>query len=269
MTAESSRADAVRRTLPSHFVEKSPLTDTAGVSWAGRDYSVSPFPDDDGSCPPAVAAALEAARTDADPDHRGLAGALRGTRVLVPIMATATEKGITAHGLTGDNGADMAMAILEGADGSRALPLFTSTAALAAWRTDARPVPVVIEQAAQAAVQEECTSLLLDPGADPAAPPIVLQRSILWALAQGRAWVPPHDDDEVRAELGRLLPSVPQIIGLTPVAGASAELELRLRLVPGLDAEQVRGVVAVFSQALGSSELIAERVSSVRMALVP
>ena len=39
------------RALPAHFQEKSPLTDTAGVPWAGRDYTVSPFPGDDGSMP--------------------------------------------------------------------------------------------------------------------------------------------------------------------------------------------------------------------------
>ena len=114
------------RSLPSHFREKSPLTDTAGVPWSGRDYAPSPFPEDDGSTPPALAAALDAYRRGEDPHRRELVAALSASRVLVPIMAVATEKGTTAHGLTGDNGADMAMVSITAPDGTRVLPLFTS-----------------------------------------------------------------------------------------------------------------------------------------------
>ena len=140
--AAGDRAAAVRRTLPAHFRDKNALADTAGVSWAGRDYATSPFPGDDGSAPAPLAAALAAVRAGHDADLRRLAAALRGTRLLVPIMAEATEKGTTAHGLTGDNGADMAMVSITAPDGTTVLPLFTSAAALSAWRTDARPVPV-------------------------------------------------------------------------------------------------------------------------------
>src|SRR5699024_2318482 len=69
---------------------------------------------------------------------------------------------------------------------------------------DARPVPVVAPQAAQAAVQEGCTSLLLDP-ATPAEEggPVLLPRSVLWALAQGRDWLPPHEDPALARALER------------------------------------------------------------------
>ncbi|WP_262424175.1 SseB family protein [Brachybacterium sp. Z12] len=157
----------------------------------GARLQRQPLPGDDGSVPAELAAALSAHSSGLDPDREHLVAALAAARVLVPIMAVATETGTTAHGLTGDNGADMAMVSITAPDGTTVLPLFTSVAALSAWRNDARPVPVVAPQAAQAAVQEGCTALLLDP-ATPSEEggPILLPRSVLWALAQGRTWIP-------------------------------------------------------------------------------
>jgi hypothetical protein len=264
-----ARAEQARRTLPAHFREKSPLTDTAGVSWAGRDYTVSPFPGDDGSAPAPLAEALRAHRAGEDPHRRALVAALADSRVLVPIMAVATETGTTAHGLTGDNGADMAMVSITAPDGTTVLPLFTSVAQLSAWRSDARPVPVVAPQAAQAAVQEGCTALLLDP-ANPAEEggPVLLPRSVLWALGQGREWIPPHEDPQLAEELERLGTSASaEVRGLSARAGGSAEVDLHLRLRPGLTAEEVSAVVSQVTQALGASQLVAERISSMRLVL--
>jgi len=267
--AEPSAGERAQRTLPAHFREKSPLTDTAGVTWEGRDYSVSPFPGDDGSAPAPVAAALAAHRAGEDPHRRQLVAALGAARVLVPIMAVATETGTTAHGLTGDNGADMAMVSLTAPDGTTVLPLFTSVGALAAWRSDARPVPVVGAQAAQAAVQEGCTALLLD-AATPEAEggPVLLPRSVLWALAQGREWIPPHED----AELARALRQVAaeaseQVVGLEARAGERAEVDLHLQLRPGLTAGEVRAVVDAVTARLGTEEIVAERISSLKLVL--
>ena len=257
-----------RRDLPAHFVEKSPLTDTAGVPWKGRDYAVSPFPGDDGSTPADVAAALAAHRAGQDPHRRALVAAIAGSRLLVPIMAVATEEGETAHGLTGDNGADMAMVSLTAPDGSRVLPVFTSAAALSAWRREARPVPVLAAQAAQAAVQEGCTSLLLDASAlEDDRVPIQLPRSVLWALAQGRAWIPPHEDPELAAELDAIAAAVPSVLALAATPGERTEVVLRVRLEDGLDRDGVQGVVTDLSARLGASTLVAERISSLTLAL--
>lgn len=272
VAARGERAEQARRALPAHFREKSPLTDTAGVPWKGRDYSVSPFPEDDGSCPPRLAAALEAHRRGEDPHRTALVSVLAESRLLVPIMAVATEEGTTAHGLTGDNGADMAMVTLSGADGTDALPIFTSTAQLAAWQQQARPVPVVAPQAAQAAVQESCTALLLDP-ADAEHGPLLLQRSILWAVGQGRTWVPPHQDEEVRRALAEAATQVPAVLALEPepgpglTGGHGAEVVLRARLEGGLDEVGIRRTVQGISTALAASTVIAERISALKLAL--
>lgn len=259
-SAASTPAERARRTLPSHFLEKSTRTDTAGVSWEGRDYSVSPFPDDDGSTPAPLARALARHEAGEDPELVEVAAALAGSRVLVPIMAVATETGTTAHGLTGDNGADMAMVSITAPDGTRVLPLFTSTSALADWRRDARPVPVVAPQAAQAAVQEGCTELLLDGS-------LRLQRSILWALAQGRTWVPAHADPELAAELAQIAEHTSGVLGLEARPGRRAEVDLAVRLVAGLDRAGVDAVVQDLSGRLGASVLVAERISSLALRL--
>lgn len=265
----SEGGEQARRSLPSHFREKSPLTDTAGVSWEGRDYSVSPFPGDDGTTPEALAAALAAHRAGEDPHRRRLVAALAASRVLVPIMAVAAGTDTTAHGVTGDNGADMAMVSITAPDGTTVLPLFTSVTALGAWRSDARPVPVVAPQAAQAAVQEGCTALLLDP-ATPAEEggPLLLPRSVLWALAQGRDWIPPHLDPELAERLARLgAEASDAVVGLVARAGERAEVDLHLQLRPGLTAPEVREVVDAVTARLGREQIVAERISSLRLVL--
>lgn len=268
-TETSEPGDRARRTLPAHFREKSALTDTAGVTWEGRDYTVSPFPGDDGSIPAPLADALAAHRAGQDPHRQQLVAALGSARVLVPIMAVATETGTTAHGLTGDNGADMAMVSITAADGTAVLPLFTSVTALSAWRSDARPVPVVAPQAAQAAVQEGCTALLLDPATPPEeGGPVLLPRSVLWALAQGRDWLPPHEDPELARALERIgHEAAAEVQSLTARAGESAEVDLHVQLRPGLTAEQVRSVVDAVTARLGTEEIVAERISSLRLVL--
>jgi len=265
---QEPRQSPTHRDLPAHFVEKSPLTDTAGVPWKGRDYAVSPFPGDDGTTPADVAAALAAHRAGEDPHRRALVAAIAGTRLLVPIMAVATEEGETAHGLTGDNGADMAMVSLTAPDGTRVLPVFTSAAALSAWRREARPVPVLAAQAAQAAVQEGCTALLLDASApEHDGGPIQLPRSVLWALAQGRTWIPPHEDPELAAELDAIAAAVPAVLALAATPGERTEIVLRVRLEDGLDRDGVQTVVTDLSARLGASTLVAERISSLTLAL--
>lgn len=263
-----SAADDARRALPAHFVEKSPLTDTAGVPWKGRDYAVSPFPEDDGSAPERLAAALAAAGGPADPDRRELVAALAASRLLVPIMAVATEKGTTAHGLTGDNGADMAMVSITAPDGTRILPVFSSVAALAAWQRSARPVPVLAPQAAQAAVQEGCTALLLDPasaGADGSG--VGFPRSVLWALAQGRDWIPPHADPEVASVLERVAAETPAVRALRAARGTAREVDLHLRLEPGLSREHLQQVIGAVTARLGAEQIIADRITSLRLVL--
>lgn len=118
------------------------------------------FAGDDGSADPRLAATLTAyadAR-DAVPVLR----ALRESRLLVPVVAVLGEVEHDEAGLAHDKTSDMATVLLTGADGRQALLAFSSLETLAAWRPDARPVPVSAVDAAKAAVSEGAAALLID-----------------------------------------------------------------------------------------------------------
>ncbi|MCT2150508.1 SseB family protein [Dermabacter vaginalis] len=257
----------VARTLPAHFTAKDQLTDTAGTPWHGRDLTPSHFPDDVGERGENVAGALEAFDAGADPTRERLVAALAGTRVLIPIQAIATETAETERGLTADNASDMAMVKLQLRDGQVALPVFTNVAALSAWNPEARPVPMVLEQAAQSAVAEGCTCLAVDLGRE--GTPIVLRRSALWAIAQGRPWHAPHHDALVREEIAAIVHAVDGLEGAEPLPGEERELELRLALTPGLDRQALDALMSRVQTFLAHSRVIAERVSSLKITVTP
>lgn len=257
----------VARTLPAHFAAKGKHADTAGTPWHGRDLTPSHFPGDMGERNEAVATALEALDAGEDPTRERLVAALAGTRILIPIQAIATETAETENGLHADNASDMAMVKLRMRDGQVALPIFTSLEALAAWSPEARPVPMVLEKAAQSAVAEGCTCLAVDLGRE--GTPLVLRRSALWALAQGRPWRAPHNDDLVRSEIAALVHAADGLEGAEPLPGEERELELRLALTPGLDRQALDALMSRVQTFLAHSRVIAERVSSLKITVTP
>lgn len=115
------------------------------------------FPDDNGLVDPALQAAFEAS----EHGEHAVLGALGGARVFVPIVAMLGQ--VPADG---DKEADMAAVFMTGADGRRALLAFSSLATMAAWDLQARPVAVFGQAAAQAALAEDASALLLDLGGD-------------------------------------------------------------------------------------------------------
>jgi hypothetical protein len=124
------------------------------------------FAGDDGGVDPAVSAALEAydAALEArapDPHDHTLA-VLQDARVLVPVVAVLSEVAYDGAGLAHDKTSDMAAVLLTGRDGRTALLAFTGSASLTAWDPAARPVPVPLRQAAQAAIQDGAAALVLD-----------------------------------------------------------------------------------------------------------
>ena len=118
-------------------------------------------------------------------------------------------------------------------------------------------------------MQEGCTALLIDPATSAAeGGPVLLPRSVLWALAQGREWIPPHQDPELAEVLDRVAADSPvEVLALEAHAGERAEVDLQLRLRPGLTAHEVRRAVDEVTARLGVEELVAERISSLRLVL--
>jgi hypothetical protein len=102
-------------------------------------------PDDRGEADPDLAAAL------ARSDRAGVHARLPAARLLVPVVA-----------MPGEGEAEMAVPTLVNEAGRRALPVFTGLAALAAWRQDARPVPMPGARVVAAAVQEGYDGVVID-----------------------------------------------------------------------------------------------------------
>lgn len=166
------------------------------------------FAGDDGAADPVLAEALASydrstSSSGAAQAHHGVLALLQDARVLVPVVATGDDHSADRGADQGaDRGADqgvdqgaeqggektsdMAAVLMTGRDGRTALLGFTGTAALATWDAAARPVPVSARQAAQAAIQDEASALLLD-----VAGPVlfVVERDDLESLAEGHRLV--------------------------------------------------------------------------------
>jgi hypothetical protein len=174
---------------------------------AGRTIPDPGFADDDGDADASLAAALASYAADpADPLEVFLA--LQHARLLVPVVAVLGDVEHDDAGLTHDktsempvsSGVEMATALLTGADGRQALLAFTCLETLAAWRPDARPVPVAASLAARSALQEGAAALVVDV-AGPTS--YVVEGKLLEGLARGwpmtltrqggYAWVEPAE----------------------------------------------------------------------------
>lgn len=230
--------------------------DSAGVPWSGRTLAAQPFPGDDGGADPALVAAL------ATVDLEAVVAAWAPTRVMVPIVAVSADGTPTE----GDKSADMALVTVTGPDGVRSLPVFSAVDALTRWDAAARPVPVEAARAAQAAVAEDCPQVVID-AAGPH--PRLLPRPAVWAVAQGRTWVPPARDVEVLTGVANLARAVPAVRAhrCQPDPRRLAGLVVVLGLPPGLAADDVRAATERMSQLLGADPVVGERVEAIRLAV--
>jgi hypothetical protein len=158
------------------------------------------FRDDDGSADPAAAAALGAFAAGTGSEHAALA-ALAGGRLLIPVVAEVTP-GTAAPGPgAGEKSSDMALPTLVGRDGRRAVPAFTSVAALARWQPAARPMPAAAAEVWRAAAEDSCAVII-----DVAGPvPLAVEGARLAALAQGDPVPPPDQDPDVQAAVAAVI----------------------------------------------------------------
>ena len=227
--------------------------DSAGVPWHDRQLTSTGFDDDDGSADPRVRAA------SADGDDAALMSALAASRLLVPIVAVLAEG--DGHG--GDKAADMAVVTLSAPDGERALPVFTSLAAMAAWDPQARPSPVTAERAAQAAVSERCDVMVLDLGGSTR----VLRPSMVWALAQQRPWLPAADDPFVRRSVARAAADETEVARVDCEPGEHGELRVVLTLAPGLDQQRVSALARRVAERIATDGEARARIDALTFAI--
>lgn len=256
--------------------------DSGGVPFAGRGLDAVAFADDTGGSDPALVAALDALTRDGSlPTVRDAMARLATARVLVPIVATPSSAAARRHGLAsgefdeigesvepgepryGEGGAasglplsddaEMASVTLTAPDGRRALPVFTGVEAVAAWDPQARPTPKLVPEVARSAIEEGCDTLLIDLGSPHAA---ALGLSHLWALAQERPWLPPHEDPVVRLAVAEAAQGVEGLLRARAEDGTTLHgpgvLRLVLVLRPGLPSGVVDSIARLVGERLAA-----------------
>lgn len=230
----------------------------------------SPFAADDGSADPDVAQALDALDTGRG-SVADVVAALAGTRVLVPVLAELEVADVVehaGHAHVVDKEASAGIVALRTADGRTALPVFTSVAAMAAWRSDARPVPTDVTRAALSAVNEGWEVMVVDAGGPVT---VLLPRTAVWALAQQQDWRPAaldgRVDADVTAAVRGALAGVAGVVSADTEPGRRAEVAVVLALVPGLDRTRLDAVLALVNAALAADQVVAERVDSLELRL--
>ncbi len=250
--------------------------DSAGVPWAGRSFAPHPYAEDDGAADPALRQALIDFRAGAG-DQVAVIDALRGARVLAPLIAATGSAGRHAepelgpYGLPVDKTQDLSLVTVAAPDGRAVLPLFTSVATLAAWDAAARPVPADARRAALSAVADDTDLIVLDPGSDTE---FVVRRPAVWAVAQDEPWEPAFRSVEVYAGLHASIGTELAVIDLAVEAGdptarlRGPELVVRLELMPGLDQSELDAVLGRLASRWAADDRIAVLVDSLTVQLV-
>lgn len=255
--------------------------DSAGQPWAGRHFEQSgsgpsrPLsgsspsrPDDDGSAHAGLIAAITQFR-DRKASEADVVDALRGARLLIPLVAHLGEDGLDEHGH--DKTQELSIVTVVGPDGRTVLPAFTSVDAMRAWNPLARPVPAEATRVALAAASEQTDVVVLDARSDTE---FAVRRPALWAIANGEAWVPSYLDDSVLDAFAECAAGEPAVVSVALAAGdadarlAGPELLVRLALVPGLDREALDALLELLRTRWAAHETIAARVDSMIVRLV-
>jgi hypothetical protein len=234
--------------------------DSAGVPFGGRELTGTGFDGDTGEVDARLAAALLDPRAESE-----LVAAVAQARLVVPVVAEPTEVEESA-GQVVEKRTDMAVVTLVAPDGTRALPVFSGVASLAAWDDSARPVPVTAARAAQAAVAERCDVMVVDI-AGPST--VALRPSMVWALAQQRDWVPAHEDESVRRAVALAVRDLPEVVAHEVSAGEPGQGVLRvgLELVPGLTADQVQQVATAVGERLATDGEVRARIDALSFSI--
>lgn len=258
-----------------------PGADSAGQPWAGRSLDDTAFADDDGLAPPALIAALGRFRAR-ELGEEGVIDALRSARLLIPLVtalgadadggdgaAGSAEHG--PHGLRVDKTQELSIITVAGPDGRAVLPVFSSSATMRQWNTEARPVPADAARVALAAAQENTDLVVLDPTAETE---FVVRRPALWAIAQSAPWTPSYASRQVAAAFEESITTELAALSVRLTAGdpearlAGPELIVRLELVDGLSRADLDATLARLAARWAADDVIATGVDSLRVQLV-
>jgi len=219
---------------------------------------VSAFAGDDGSPDPRLAAVLDE-HADGRAEIADVVEALATSRVLVPVMAHEVADGATGQGPFAEREVETSVVALQAPDGRTALPVFTSVAALSAWRAEARPMPAEAPRAAASALAEGWPLLVVDPGGPVT---VVVPRPAVQALAAGLTWHPAVRGGQVRADvreaIERSVAQVPAVRSVDVEPGARSEVAVVVGLPRGLDRSGLEAVLAQVNARLAADPMVAQ-----------
>lgn len=243
--------------------------DSAGIPFTGRQFQPNPAAGDDGSAPERV---IEAIRRF----HAGEIGvadvvaALHTERLLVPLIAEAGDVGVGPHGQMVDKTQELSVVTVAGPDGRAVLPAFTSVAAMSAWNSEARPVPIQAAKVALGAGGEGTPLIIIDPGSPTQ---FAVRRPAFLSLATGEAWTPAFDDVEVASAFGAAVADEDAVtaIGIAPgdpmARLTGAEVLVVLQVSDAVADDERAAMLARVQARWAADPVIAERVDSVAVRL--
>ncbi|TFC78666.1 SseB family protein [Cryobacterium sp. TMS1-20-1] len=250
--------------------ESANTADSAGQPWAGREFEANLDAGDDGAAPAALAAAL--ARFQArEAGEESVIDAIRGSRLLIPLVTKLGEAAVNARGQTIDKTQELSIITVEGPDGRTVLPVFSSTAAMAAWNPLARPVPADAVRVALAAAQEDTDLVVLDPTSPGE---FIIRRPALWAIAQSLPWTPSYASHFIADAFTASIATELSVLSVQLMAGdplaqlKGPELVVQLELVDGLTQSDLDAILSRLGTRWSESEIITTGVDSLRVKLV-
>lgn len=231
-----------------------------------KEIPESIFADDDGSADARLAQALIKYSRGKAP-LSDVVDALAYARVLIPVLAQGDSREMGEHGVMKDAVASTGVVAVQMPDGRAALPVFTDVDAMKLWNADARPIPAEGPRAALAAISEEWSSLVVNPGMETA----LIPRPAVWALGKGETWRPAvvdgAVDDEVRDAVATAVTLDESLRAVDVAPGTTSEIAVVLRLVPGLSQPELDDVLRRVQRELSYNEVVAQRLDSLELRL--
>ena len=243
-------------------------SDSSGVPWEGRAFQDNPHAGDTGVTPTDVADRLTAWRAGTG-SFTDVVAALAVNRFLIPLLTHAGDDFDTDNPVMEDKVQELSVITVAGPNGEKVIPAFTSVAAMKAWNSEARPIPIDAQRVALAAASEHTDRIVVNPGTDS----IVLRRPVVWSIAQGNPYIAPWESTEFVADTRDLLGDIANLneIGVAPgdpnATGEGPDVTLFLGLVDGLDADQVHALVTTVHERISGSDAFIHAVDALTLTL--
>ena len=242
--------------------------DSSGIPWEGRTFHDNPHAGDTGETPAKVEECLTEWRAGTG-TFTDLVAAFAVNRFLIPLVTHAGDDFDVDNPVMEDKVQELSVITVAGPNGEKVIPAFTSVAAMSAWNSEARPIPIDAQRVALAAASEQTDRIVVNPGTDS----IVLRRPVVWSIAQGNPYTAPWESSEFLAESQNLLEGIDNLVevGVGPgdpnATGDGPDVTLILGLIDGLDADRVRTLVAEVQARISNNDIYINQVDALALSL--